>query len=309
MYTSRQYCFAQILILLHKYQKPSLDANGSSQSSGESTQETQNLTKSVITSSEEGKCTDEKCEDDELIRALELSRQQASSGMARRQVQEDEELREAIRISYAMSRHVACSSESLVGSPSSEREVIELLDDDNDEDNDLQLALKRSLETARADEVRQTGSYSPLYNNLSRDEFQKCFDEWFLAQGGIDKVEKGSIVQEGNNWNDFRRGVSKEDTRNQERAQYGRLSIPALYNILDSLTGALTSSGLHPDSVGKIEVFEDIGMGKILDKANVFVCLPIVSNYLLLSIFMQALESRCCRQHLSMDSFREALKS
>jgi len=247
-----------------------------SQSSGESTQESQNSTKQVITSAEEGKCTDENGEDDELMRALELSRQQASADMARRQDQEDEELREAIRISSAVSPHVACSSESLFGSPSSEREVIELLDDDNDEDNDFKLALKRSLETARADVVRQTGSYSPLYRNLSRDDFQKCFDEWFLAQGGIDKVEKGSIVQEGNNWNDFRRGVSKEDTRNQERAQYGRLSIPALYNILDSLTGVVTSSGLHPDSVGKIEVFEDIGMGKMLDKLNMFVLLATI---------------------------------
>jgi hypothetical protein len=210
------------------------------------------------------------------MRALELSRQQASADVARRQAQEDEELREAIRISSALSPHLACSSESNFGSPSSEREAIELLDDDNNEDNDLKLALERSLETARADVVRQTGSYSPLYRNLSRDDFQKCFDEWFLVQGGIDKVEKGSIVQEGNNWNDFRRGVSKEDTRNQERAQYGRLSIPALYNILDSLTGVVPSSGLHPDSVGKIEVFEDIGMGKMLDKVNMFVLLATI---------------------------------
>jgi hypothetical protein len=60
-------------------------------------------------------------------------------------------------------------------------------------------------------------------------------------------------VKEGSYAGNFRKGVAKIDVGNgQERAEYGRLGIAALYQIIDSLPA------------GKMKAFMDIGMGKML---------------------------------------------
>ena len=65
---------------------------------------------------------------------------------------------------------------------------------------------------------------------------------------------------EGDNTKQFRKELGKgsSDGKNQERAQYGRLSVNALYHILDALMDG--DGGLAMEAVGPVNAFMDIGM-------------------------------------------------
>jgi hypothetical protein len=104
-------------------------------------------------------------------------------------------------------------------------------------------------------------SLTDLYNNVTREQFSRCFEEWTRrqAKGGIDEIERGSLVIEGDDHRTFKKGVDKGDKENQERAQYGRLSEDALYCILDALSGRI-DVGLAKEAVGPVSAFMDIGM-------------------------------------------------
>jgi hypothetical protein len=40
-------------------------------------------------------------------------------------------------------------------------------------------------------------SFGDFYDNLTREQFEQFFDNFFNRQGGIEKVEDGSLVKEG----------------------------------------------------------------------------------------------------------------
>lgn len=172
-------------------------------------------------------------DDAELQRAIQLSLQAEEEDEARRRAQEAEELEEALRLSVA----------ELVNQPrpSSRSNYIQ-------EDGHDVIELSDTVEDSRFE------SLGDFYNNLTREQFQQFFDDFFNSQakGGIEAVERGTFVKEGSDDKSFRKGVAKIDVGNgQEKAQYGRLSIAALYQIIDSLPA------------GKMKAFMDIGMGKI----------------------------------------------
>lgn len=167
------------------------------------------------------KQTPTQTEEDEFAKAIELSKQSADREAQFRAEEEEKQMQLALRLSAAHSN-----------------DLIELDSDDY-----------------------RYESFGDFYKNLSREQFQQCFMEWSCrqAKGGIEEIERGSLVTKGNGHNDFRKGAAKADLGNQEKAQYGRLSVDALYYILDTLTG-VEESGLPESVVGPIKAFMDIGM-------------------------------------------------
>jgi hypothetical protein len=275
LFGSILYCVARTLncfALFVQQIKQSASDNGSSQSSGECTQESQDSLKPAVKKVKIDDCSRGTNNDEGFDGAVGLPPKPGECSPTK------------------------TTDATSVIDQSSGREVIELLDDDSDEpaetkdeDSEMVRVLRLSLQTANEEKARRTFSKSPLYKNLSRDDFQRCFDDWFNKQGGIEKIEKGTIVQEGNNWNDFKKGVSKDDMGNQERAQYGRLSIPALYQILDSLTGV--SCELPQEAVRPINVFIDIGMGKYLCRFVLLTRSALFAHLLPTGIGVQVLQA------------------
>ena len=183
-------------------------------------------------------------EDNDILRALELSKQEAQQQAVselEQKAQEEKDLQQALRLSVAeVQRDVSCVSSPTNG-------MINLDPDNNEIKND------------------NFESFVDFYSNISREDFQRCLDEWFYiqAEGGIDEIERGPLVTEGSSHNDFRRGVAKIDRGQQQRAQYGRLEINPLYRILDALNGTGTRNELSREAIKPITAFMDIGMGEL----------------------------------------------
>lgn len=179
-------------------------------------------------------------EEDRIQRAIELSLKQQAADEARRQSKEEENFQKACRLSLVHSPVVAAGT--------SQNGMCEVID----------------LSGSESNVVDSDGYESIEYRLLTREEFQQCFDKWTERQGGIDKIEKGSLVKKGSHDKDFRKSLSdpKTDAFNMEKAQYGRLSIDALYYILDSLLGDSNGGDLPENVVGPVKAFIDIGSGK-----------------------------------------------
>jgi hypothetical protein len=250
--------------------------------------------------------------EDQLQKAIKLSEQQLKEDVARRQEQEEEELREALRLSAVESRKVGVSpsagasannhqdftTQSVAVAATSITNALEVMDSDYGNCDDLELAIKQSLETRRAEDWLMQ-SCSGFYKTLSREEFEQCFIEWFSKQcpNGIQEIEGSSFVKEGNSFNDFRRGIDERDKGSQERAQYGRLEIGALYQILDSMAGIEKDSGLHCDAIGPVKSLVDIGMGACaLNLLYFHTSCSISQNY----YELQVLDVKSCKQGWSM---------
>ena len=267
------------LTMASLFQKKSLqvreEASRRSQSSGECTEERNgrtirlgmdlntvkdlNSTKSrfagpseTIVHSADGQPTiDQNSEEESVMKAIQLSKQQAAIDEAHRKAREEREIEEALRRSKSfLPVEVSSGKNTQNGS-----NVIDLYD------------------FAHSEGEAGFQSYDNFFKELTREQFEKCLDDFFNQQvkDGIDRIEKGPLVRIGNGQKDFKQGVAANDNGNQERAQYGRLSTDALYNIIDSLSGVEPNSavavddegGLPDEAVGPIHAFMDIGSGKL----------------------------------------------
>jgi hypothetical protein len=117
----------------------------------------------------------ERNDGDDLQRAIQLSRQ-AADDEARRRAQEEEELNEVLRLSIVESTNRSRPSSRSSNIQKNGHDVFELSDTEDDP---------------------RFESFGDFYDNLTREQFEQFFDNFFNRQGGIEKVEDGSLVKEG----------------------------------------------------------------------------------------------------------------
>lgn len=112
-----------------------------------------------------------------------------------------------------------------------------------DNDDDLQKAIRLSLEEANKPRTKpilfdttNTNDDDETNNEfhcrvLSRNEFEDVIYPLVERNGGFAKIEKGKMVQTGNNSGDVK------NSKSQSRAQYGRYMIEDFWKVFDVLEG------------------------------------------------------------------------
>ncbi|KAL7469145.1 hypothetical protein ACHAXS_009419 [Conticribra weissflogii] len=120
--------------------------------------------------------------------------------------------------------------------------VVDLVSDGPDSDEEYSKQLKRAIKLSLQDKKSSLPS-TGLWENISPlgiELFENAVEGFMNAHGGFQKIENGAFISEGNN-----RFKKKSDTcggENQERAQYGRITIEGFKRVLDKLEGRPTSS-------------------------------------------------------------------
>jgi len=115
--------------------------------------------------------------------------------------------------------------------------LVDLVSDGPDSDEEYSNQLKRAMEASLQDEkssVQSTGRWESI-PPLGIESFENAVESFMNAHGGFQKIESGAVICEGNN-----RFKKKSDTcggENQERAQYGRITIEGFKRVIDKLEG------------------------------------------------------------------------
>lgn len=116
--------------------------------------------------------------------------------------------------------------------------VVDLVSDGPDSDDEYSNQLKRAMEASLQDEkssVQSTTGRWEIIPPLGIESFENAVESFMNAHGGFQKIESGAVICEGNN-----RFKKKSDTcggENQERAQYGRITIEGFQRVIDKLEG------------------------------------------------------------------------
>ena len=126
-------------------------------------------------------------------------------------------------------------------------------DDQSRENADLKEAIRLSL---------QPDDVEPMikYRVLSREEFEKGVNAVVDMNGGLGRIERSSLIQQGNSNDMSKEFVPPEGGKNQTGAQYGRVSIDCMYRIVDVLEGRV-SAEQDDFPTAPIKAFLDIGHG------------------------------------------------
>ena len=106
------------------------------------------------------------------------------------------------------------------------------LNNESNEDDQLAEAIRLSIESANAN----TEDVPQVCRTLGRQEFAEVVHEFVNAHGGYETIEKCKIFKEGNS-NSMKKANAAGGGQHQSGAQYGTLSISAMYRIYDVLEG------------------------------------------------------------------------
>ena len=136
--------------------------------------------------------------------------------------------------------------------PARKRAPIRYLGDKTREKADLNEAIRLSLQSDVEPMIK--------YRLLTREEFEKGVNAVVDMNGGLERIERSSLIQQGNS-NDMAKEFLPPDCgKNQTGAQYGRVSIDCMYRIVDILEGRVNTEqdGFR---TAPIKAFLDIGHG------------------------------------------------
>ncbi|EJK69100.1 hypothetical protein THAOC_09680 [Thalassiosira oceanica] len=98
------------------------------------------------------------------------------------------------------------------------------------------------------------------YRVLTREEFEKGVNAVVDMNGGLERIERSSLIQQGNSNDMSKEFLPPEGGKNQTGAQYGRVSIGCMYRIVDILEGRV-STEQDDFPTAPIKAFLDIGHG------------------------------------------------